>query len=180
MVDGDSSDGSKEIIDKYRDKLSWVVSEFDNGIYYVMNKGIVNVNGMYILFLNSGDLLVEKNVIEWIYFYLISGKDIYYGKLKLVDDKNEVVLDFFEILIFGYFFDKGYLLYFVSFIKWSLFDIIFRYDENLKIVVDWEFMVCVVCKYNVFYEYMDMVIINYDVDGILVKFEYCKVLLDEK
>lgn len=180
VVDGDSSDGSKEIIDKYRDKLSWAVSEPDNGIYHAMNKGIANANGTYILFLNSGDSLVEKNVIERIHPHLTSGKDIYYGKLKLADDKNEAVLDFPETLTFGYFFDKGYLPHPASFIKRSLFDTIFRYDENLKIAADWEFMVCAVCKYNASYEYMDMVITNYDVDGISAKPEYRKVLLDEK
>ncbi|KAA3622554.1 MAG: glycosyltransferase [Flavobacterium sp.] len=180
VVDGDSSDGSKEVIEKYRDTLAWAVSEPDKGIYNAMNKGIAKANGVYILFLNSGDTLAQKNIIERIHHRLKGGKDIYYGKLKLADEKNETVLDFPEKLSFGYFYDKGYLPHPASFIKRSLFDTIFRYDEKLKIAADWEFMVCAVCKYNVSYEYIDLIITNYDVDGISAKPEYRKVLLSEK
>ena len=66
IVDGASTDGSVDEIIAYsqspianRHKIIWL-SEPDTGIYNAMNKGIKKASGDYLLFLNSGDFLVEK------------------------------------------------------------------------------------------------------------------------
>ena len=64
IIDGNSTDGSKDVIEKYQDKLTYWVSEPDSGIYNAMNKGINIATGEYLLFLNSGDLLIDdKNIL---------------------------------------------------------------------------------------------------------------------
>lgn len=63
IVDGGSSDGSVDIIKQYADKISQWVSERDGGIYNAMNKGVRMAHGEYIMFLNSGDILYDNNVI---------------------------------------------------------------------------------------------------------------------
>ena len=55
IIDGDSSDRSKKIIEKYKNKISSVVSEKDNGIWDAMNKGIKIARGELIGFLNADD-----------------------------------------------------------------------------------------------------------------------------
>jgi len=55
IIDGDSSDRTKKIIDKYKSKISFVVSEKDNGIWDAMNKGIKMARGEIIGFLNADD-----------------------------------------------------------------------------------------------------------------------------
>lgn len=55
IIDGGSTDGSIDIIKKYENKISYWVSEPDNGIYDAMNKGISLANGEWINFINSGD-----------------------------------------------------------------------------------------------------------------------------
>ena len=83
IIDGDSNDGSKEIINQYKDNIDYWVSEKDNGLYNAMNKGIQAATNDYCLFLNSGDYLSENNVIQTIYDSLDA--DIVYGdeyKLK--------------------------------------------------------------------------------------------------
>jgi glycosyltransferase involved in cell wall biosynthesis len=66
IVDGNSNDGTLEVIKENSDIISTFISEKDNGIYYAMNKGISIVNGDYILFLNSDDTL-DDSFIEEIY-----------------------------------------------------------------------------------------------------------------
>jgi glycosyltransferase involved in cell wall biosynthesis len=60
IIDGGSTDGSKELIEKYNDHISYWTSEQDNGIYHAMNKGIGIARGEFLYFLNSGDLLSDS------------------------------------------------------------------------------------------------------------------------
>ena len=55
IIDGNSSDKTMEIINKYKDKISKIVSEDDSGLYEAMNKGILNTTGEIIGILNSDD-----------------------------------------------------------------------------------------------------------------------------
>ena len=64
IIDGGSTDGTIDIIKKYKDKISYWVSEQDNGIYDAMNKGIDVATGDYIQFLNADDCLVNKEIIK--------------------------------------------------------------------------------------------------------------------
>ena len=56
LVDGASKDGTLSIIDRYRDRITRIVSEPDKGLYDAMNKGIAMAQGKFALFLNSGDI----------------------------------------------------------------------------------------------------------------------------
>lgn len=58
IIDGGSTDGTVDIIKKYRNQISYWVSEADNGIYDAMNKGIEQAKGKGLLFLNAGDYFV--------------------------------------------------------------------------------------------------------------------------
>tara|TARA_B100000787_G_scaffold163613_1_gene145434 strand:+ start:346 stop:1104 length:759 start_codon:yes stop_codon:yes gene_type:complete len=59
IIDGNSSDKTMEIVNKYKSKISKIVSENDNGLYEAMNKGISNTTGDIIGILNSDDYFYE-------------------------------------------------------------------------------------------------------------------------
>jgi len=63
IIDGGSKDNTLEIIEKYKDKISKVVSEPDKGIYDGMNKGIKLATGEIVGILNSDDLYFDEFVI---------------------------------------------------------------------------------------------------------------------
>ena len=39
IIDGGSTDGTLDIVNKYKNKVSYIISERDNGIYDAFNKG---------------------------------------------------------------------------------------------------------------------------------------------
>ncbi|MCB9361651.1 MAG: glycosyltransferase [Flavobacteriales bacterium] len=67
IIDGNSSDGTLEIIKKYIDNLGCLISEQDNGIYDAMNKGLLKASGEWIYFLNSGDTFYSNDTLHNIF-----------------------------------------------------------------------------------------------------------------
>ena len=92
IIDGASTDGTLDIIQKYRGSIDILVSEKDSGIYDAMNKGLVKATGDYVLFLNSGDELYDNNTIQTIVSKGNSA-DIIYGETKLVDENRKIIGD---------------------------------------------------------------------------------------
>ena len=85
VIDGGSVDGTLEILNKYRPRISIVISETDNGIYDAMNKGLANATGDYVLFMNSGDEIYAPDTVEKI-FSTHPDADIYYGETEMFDE----------------------------------------------------------------------------------------------
>lgn len=67
IVDGGSTDGTVDIIQEYIDRVTYFVSESDNGIFDAMNKGIAIANGKWINFMNAGDIFINCNVLAEIF-----------------------------------------------------------------------------------------------------------------
>ena len=56
IIDGKSKDATLQIAEKYKDKISKIVSEKDKGLYDALNKGIKHATGDIIGMLHSDDL----------------------------------------------------------------------------------------------------------------------------
>lgn len=63
VVDGASTDGTLDVIDRHRDKFAKIVSEPDSGIYDAMNKGLGLATGTVIGFLNADDVYASNGVL---------------------------------------------------------------------------------------------------------------------
>ncbi len=167
IIDGDSSDGSKEIIDEYKNRIAYAVSEPDSGIYNAMNKGILAAKGDYLLFMNSGDCFFKNDTLELATQLMDGTHGIYYGDLIYYNKKKQKFDNwvFPKTLTLGFFIEHS-LPHQGSFIKKSLFDSISLYNENLKIASDWEFFIIAICVERVPYKHINMVISEYDFTGI--------------
>lgn len=166
VIDGGSNDGSIEIIEKYKKKISHWVSEPDNGIYNAMNKGIKLASGDYLQFLNSGDWLADKHVINKISNYLTAKIDILIGEVIYVlpngvlrPQKNSTYVGLSS-------FYGGTLQHTSAFIKKSLFEEYGMYDENLKIVSDWKWYLIVAGLNKINVEFTEVCVSYFDLDGI--------------
>lgn len=62
IVDGGSTDGSQVIIEKYKDQLSYYLSESDSGMYDAINKGFAQATGDVMCWINSDDVFAEKSL----------------------------------------------------------------------------------------------------------------------
>jgi len=93
IIDGGSRDRTLEIVDKYKDKISKIVSEPDKGIYDGMNKGIKLATGEIVGILNSDDLYFDESVIENVMKIFRENKiDCLWGDLVYFkDDPNKFI-----------------------------------------------------------------------------------------
>lgn len=86
IVDGASTDGTLEIINSYKEKISVFISEPDKGIYDAMNKAMKLTTGKYLIFMNSGDVFYETETVEKV-FATADDADIYYGETEMVNEQ---------------------------------------------------------------------------------------------
>lgn len=86
VVDGASKDGSLNIINEYKEKISVLISEPDHGMYEALNKGFKRATGDVIGMIHAGDRLYDENVIAKVAdFYEKNEVDLSYGNSMIVD-----------------------------------------------------------------------------------------------
>ena len=90
IVDGDSSDRTLEIANKYKEHIHCIISEPDKGLYDAMNKGIKIATGDYLCFLNAGDELHEDDTLQLMVHSFTERDlpDVIYGETAIVDEEG--------------------------------------------------------------------------------------------
>lgn len=88
VIDGQSTDGTVEIIQRYQNRIAKFISEKDEGIYDAMNKGLSVATGDYVIFMNSADEFYTNDTVEKI-FATAPDADIYYGETEMMDERGE-------------------------------------------------------------------------------------------
>ena len=136
VIDGGSNDGSKKIIEKNSDHITYWVSELDKGIYNAMNKGVDQATGDYCLFVNSGDCLYSPTALEE-----VMGEkphaDIAIANI-ITDERVDRIYCPPEEVSCSFLIHSS-LPHPSALIKTELMKRL-KYDESYKIVSDWAFM----------------------------------------
>lgn len=86
IIDGASTDGTCDIVKKYKDEVKVFISEPDSGLYYAMNKGIHYATGEIVGIINSDDLYSEDAVSKVVECFEKNEADIVYGNAQWFDD----------------------------------------------------------------------------------------------
>lgn len=162
IIDGGSTDGSKELIEQYADHFAYWVSEPDKGIYNAMNKGIKVAKGEYLQFLNSGDWLCDSTTLEECFSHVFTA-DIVYGDMFFCHEQDKERYFYPHQLSLHFLFNQS-LGHPSTFIRRELIQKEL-YDESLKMVSDWKFFFTQAIM-NRKFEHIDEVISCFDTSGL--------------
>jgi len=153
IIDGGSTDGTLDVISRYKDNISKVVSEPDDGIYDAMNKGLNLVTGDIIGFLNADDFYVGKHVIEKV-VKVMQADDISccYGSVEYVakNNPNKVIRTWRSQPYQDGLFKKGWQPpHPTCFIKKKVFEKYGCFNTDFKISADYELMLRLLRKHRI-------------------------------
>lgn len=138
IIDGGSTDGSKEVIEDLAANpdanISYWCSEPDKGVYNAQNKGILHASGDYMNFMNSGDTFYDKDTLKNVSSQL-KDDDVIYGDWlwaypdheELAECPHEATLTWLQC---------RNICHQAMFIKSTLLKEE-GYDENYRLLADW-------------------------------------------
>jgi len=176
IIDGNSTDGTKEIIESYGDKICKFVSEPDSGMYDAINKGLKLATGDVIGLMHSDDEFYDKKAIGRIAarFNADPSIDGVYGDGVYVSNDNEERL--IRDRIGGVFslkkIKEGWLpLHPTVYLKKTIIDNQGAYNLDFKIASDTEFLLRYLYKYKIKMSYINSYIVRMRMGGMSTSFK---------
>lgn len=192
IIDGKSSDGTKEFIENKIKNISNIIEEINNddiyhlkavkrnnknftfefisqkdsGIYYAMNKGVDLASGKWCNFMNCGDRFYTNNTISNIIDKIQNNSIVIYGNTEMVyDNANSKIL----LASHNHKFHHKFV-HQSSFIDTSIIKK-YKFDTRFKIAGDTNLLTML---YNNGYkfQYIDETISNFNLDGVSGKLSY--------
>jgi glycosyltransferase involved in cell wall biosynthesis len=161
IIDGQSQDNTLAIIDKYKNKITKIISEPDQGIYDAMNKGIKLANGEIIGLLNSDDLYKDKQTITKIVEHFQSSQaDLVYADVSYIskNDKNKPSRYWQSGQANLKKINSGWIMpHPATFIKKTIYDQYGLFNPNFKLAGDYELLLRFVKKYKIKTSYLNIV-----------------------
>lgn len=158
IIDGGSTDGTLDIINKNSDIISTWVSEPDKGIYDAMNKGIRMATGDIIAIMNSDDFYVHADVISQVVErFRKSGADSVYGNIQYIDrhEPTKVIRNW----VSGHYQRQKFLMGWMPphpafFVKRNIYHTYGNFDTRLKTSADYELMLRFLYKHKISSHYL--------------------------
>lgn len=160
IVDGKSTDGTIDLIEKYTNRITYWISEPDKGIYDAMNKGLEIAKGDWALFMGSDDVFYGNTTIECVVSYLLLPDHIYYGNVILGKSQK----------IYPCRIKSAYQLCLTNFCHQAIFypRNIYktnRYNIDYKLWADYVYNMRLFAKEPKIFEYMGVVITIFNTEG---------------
>lgn len=169
IIDGLSTDGTLDILNRYRDRLYAIVSEKDGGIYDALNKGIALATGDVIGILHSDDFYTGSDVIENVADTFNRDKcDGLYADLFYVDkdDTNKIKRKWHS----GNYSDGAFLNGWMPphptfFVKKELYNKYGKFNLQFATAADYELMLRFIHKHKIKLSYLNKFIVKMRVGG---------------
>lgn len=170
IVDGKSTDNTMKIVNSYADKISYFISERDDGIYSAINKGIKKASGDIISILHSNDIFYEKDTLEKVHKtfkdkkidFLLSSvcfkKNFLKNKINRIYNSN-----YFKPWMLKFGFSPAHPGFFALKSNYTKLGL---YDEKMKIASDFDFFVRLFSSNNISYSYINIITVIMSLGGL--------------
>jgi glycosyltransferase involved in cell wall biosynthesis len=170
IIDGNSNDGTQEIIRSYLGTVSIYLSESDTGLYDAMNKGIRLSTGDVVGIINSDDFYHRPDAISKVVkAFQEFGCQCVYGDVHFVrpDDLNKTVRYYssrkFNLGAFSWGFMPAHPTFFTYRTNFEKFG---YYKLDYKIAADFELLVRFLYKNRLSYHYLDLDLLKMRLGGV--------------
>ncbi len=145
IIDGQSTDETLRIVERYKNHTFKVISEPDKGIYDAMNKGLSLATGDVVGILNSDDVFESDDVLSIVAEQFVNDKsvEIVYGDLVYVssNDLSKIKRRWLSKAYYENFFDDGHVPpHPTLYLKRSVCNIAGGFNLKYKLAADYEFM----------------------------------------
>ena len=170
VIDNCSNDGTLEAIYQQENDISLIISEPDDGIYHALNKGIKLANGEIIGFLNSDDVLKNRNTITTIVQNLMAeDNEAVYGDLQYFSKQrpNRIIRSWKSNKYTSKKFRQGWMPPHPTFYTYK--DIYLKYgffDISYKISSDYEMMLRLLYEKKIKAKYIPEVLVKMQRGGV--------------
>jgi len=171
VIDGNSTDGTQDIIESYRDRISHYISEPDKGMYDAINKGIKLATGDVIGLMHSDDEFYDTKTISRIaarFDFYTNTEGVYGNGIYVSNDTEERLI---RNRIGGIFnlkkVQEGWLpLHPTVYLKKTIIDKYGLYSLDFKIASDTEFLLRYLYKYKIKMIYINSYIVKMRMGGM--------------
>jgi len=170
IVDGQSMDGTLDIVNRYRDRITKVISEKDANYYDALNKGIKLATGDVITALNSDDIYATPDIITNVaYLFDQSQAQAIYGDIVLVDK-----IDIAKVVRYWQagdyqpgMFNQGWMPpHPTFFVKKECLQKYGNYLTTFKYSADYELMLRLIHKHQIPVAYLPRIMVKMRVGGL--------------
>jgi len=146
VVDGGSTDATLDVVRKYPELLTQLISEPDRGIYDAMNKGVQRATGEVVGILNSDDFYRHSRVLEEVAdaFAADPALEVLLGDVDFVSDEdlNKPVRTYSATGFRPWMFRLGFMPpHPAIFIRKSAYERVGLYKLGYRIAADFDFLV---------------------------------------
>lgn len=170
VVDGGSTDGTREIIERHRDRIATLIAEPDRGIYDAMNKGINAATGEIVGLLNADDVYVDVHVLEKVArAFSDPAVDACHADLVYVDrtDLDKIVRYWKSRPYTDGLFEKGWLpAHPTFFVRRALYRRYGGFDLSYRFQADFELTMRLLAVHKVRSVYLPEVIVKMRMGGV--------------
>jgi len=164
VIDGISTDGTLETVNRFSDHRIHLYSGKDSGVYDAMNKGIDKAAGEWLYFLGSDDYFYDNQVLENIASFITKNNyDIVYGNAYFIGRKYFHDGEFTRLKLSA----ELNICHQAIFYKKSVFSRLGYYNLEFPINADWDFNMRCFATPDLNIRYIDLPIVNYnDITGL--------------
>ena len=163
IIDGASKDGTQQVIEKYKDKISYYVSEKDKGLYYAMNKGLDVATGDIIGIINSDDWYTVDAVANVVECFAQNDAELIYGLTVVVEQDGTEKLNRTKML--ETIWHQAPFFHPSVFVKKDVYNRIGEFCTDYKVAADYDLLLKFYSE-NIKFQYIDKVIAYFRLGGI--------------